>query len=233
MEEEASGTESEGSSSDKRMKHSSHHADGDELSEDVENMGIEVHDAYPEESGTGPTSVVSSNEVDTSLKLDSRLEENIGFDSPLSLLYSHALSSNEEEDDHNALVSYHIPVPKLTKPELPDNMTPITIMLCKTIGLMLSARLLRILMDSGTTKTMIHRRVLPSDIQPKKLSQAKPVSTLAGTMTITDTVTLRQIKLPEFDKNRTIDECCKQHHNLLPDYSSFFEGKMIDQQCRG
>ena len=48
-EEEASGTESEGSSSDKRMKHSSHHADGDELSEDVENMGIEVHDAYPEE----------------------------------------------------------------------------------------------------------------------------------------------------------------------------------------
>jgi hypothetical protein len=38
-------------------------------------MGIEVHDAYPEESGTGPTSVVSSNEVDTSLKLDSRLEE--------------------------------------------------------------------------------------------------------------------------------------------------------------
>ena len=26
-------------------------------------------------------------------------------------------------------------------------------------------------------------------------------------MTVTDTVTLRQIKLPEFDKNRTIDEC--------------------------
>jgi hypothetical protein len=51
-EEEASGSESEGSSSDKRMKHSSHHADGDELSEDVENMGIEVHDTYPEESGT-------------------------------------------------------------------------------------------------------------------------------------------------------------------------------------
>jgi len=46
---EVSGGESEGSSSNKRMKHSSHHADGDELSEDVENMGIEVHDAYPEE----------------------------------------------------------------------------------------------------------------------------------------------------------------------------------------
>jgi len=46
---EVSGSESEGSSSNKRMKHSSHHADGDELSEDVENMGIEVHDAYPEE----------------------------------------------------------------------------------------------------------------------------------------------------------------------------------------
>ena len=95
----------------------------------------------------------------------------------------------------------------MTPPELPDDMTPITIMLCKTIGLLPSSRLLRVLLDTGTTKTMIHRRVLPKDIQPRKLSHAKPVSTLAGTVSVTDTVRLRQIKLPEFDKNRTIDEC--------------------------
>jgi len=135
------------------------------------------------------------------------LEEDIEVDSPLSTLDSIDLSSIEEEEDINTLVSYHIPVPKLTQPELPDNMTPITIMLCKTIGLKPSSKLLRILMDSGTTKTLIHRRALPKDIQPKRLSESKPVSTLAGTMTVTDTVTLRQIKLPEFDKNRTIDEC--------------------------
>ncbi|KAL7450185.1 hypothetical protein ACHAWC_004846 [Mediolabrus comicus] len=86
-------------------------------------------------------------------------------------------------------------------------MTPITIMLAKTIGLLSSAKLLRVLLDSGTTKTMIHRRVLPKDIQTKKLSTAKPVSTLAGKVTVTEKVTLRQVKLPEFDKNRTIDEC--------------------------
>ena len=80
-------------------------------------------------------------------------------------------------------------------------------MLAKTIGLLPSAKLLRVLLDSGTTKTMIHRRVLPKDIQTKKLSTAKPVSTLAGKVTVTEKVTLRQVKLPEFDKNRTIDEC--------------------------
>lgn len=95
----------------------------------------------------------------------------------------------------------------MSSPELPDNMTPITIMLCKTIGLLPSAKLLRVLLDSGTTKTMIHRRALPNNITTKKLAKSKPVSTLAGKVTVTETVTLRQIKLPEFDKNRTIDEC--------------------------
>ena len=93
----------------------------------------------------------------------------------------------------------------MSTPELPDNMTPITIMLCKTIGLCNSSRLLRVLIDSGTTTTMIHRRVVPRDAQPKALKSERPVNTLGGTIQVKEVVTLRDIKLPEFDKNRNID----------------------------
>ena len=83
-------------SNNKRMKHSSHHADEDEPSANVEDMEI-VPGAFPDDKEAGPTSVVSSNEVDTPLNINSSLEENIGVDSPLSTLDSIDLSSIVEE----------------------------------------------------------------------------------------------------------------------------------------
>jgi hypothetical protein len=85
-------------------------------------------------------------------------------------------------------------------------MTPVTIMCIKTIGGVVSQKILRILIDSGSTRTLIHKRVLPENTKPQQLAKGKGISTLAGTMRVESVVRLRDIKLPEFDKNRTVDE---------------------------
>ena len=75
-----------------------------------------------------------------------------------------------------------------------------------TIALKKSQRLLRVLFDSGAMKTMIHRRALPADADTIKLAEGKIMTTLAGKFKTTEVVTLRKIKLPEFDKTKTVDE---------------------------
>ena len=112
---------------------------------------------------------------------------------------SHLIYENECE------VSYMIPVPKGGKPRNPS-LTPITIAAVKTIGTLESCVMLKCLLDSGSTRTMIHRRALPEKVIPLKLKQTKRITTLAGEMNTTDMVHLRDIKLPEFDKNRRVME---------------------------
>ena len=70
----------------------------------------------------------------------------------------------------------------------------------------ISKQVLGVLFDSGATKTMIKRSVLPRGVKPRKLIASKVMKTLAGTLAATETVTLRDIRLPEFDKNRRIEE---------------------------
>ena len=53
---------------------------------------------------------------------------------------------------------------------------------------------------------MIHRDALPCGIQTKKLSDAQRLKTLAGNFDTSEMVKLRDRRLPEFDKNRRIDE---------------------------
>jgi len=83
---------------------------------------------------------------------------------------------------------------------------PASICTASTIRAVQSKRVLRVLFDSGATKTMIKRSVLPRGVKPRKLSTSKVMKILAGTLAATDTVTLRDIRLPEFDKNRRIEE---------------------------
>ena len=107
----------------------------------------------------------------------------------------------EEEEE----VTYMVPLPKMGKPKI-KSLTPISIMLCKTIGLKESRNILKVLFDPGSTKTLIHRSVLPANAKLIPLSQARDVKTLAGSMTAVEMVHLRELRLPEFDKNRRIDE---------------------------
>ena len=100
-------------------------------------------------------------------------------------------------------VSYMIPTPKGATPRN-QSLTPITIAMVKSIGTLKSRVLLKCLLDTGSSTTMIHRRALPKKIMPVPLKRSKTVTTLAGQMTASDMVILRDIRLPEFDKNRSI-----------------------------
>ena len=79
-------------------------------------------------------------------------------------------------------------------------------MVVDTIGLKKSRALLKVLFDPGSTKTLISRKALPKGTKPTALDTIRKVSTLAGSMQTSDLVHLRDMRLPEFDKNRRIDE---------------------------
>ncbi len=53
---------------------------------------------------------------------------------------------------------------------------------------------------------MIKRSALPKDIITKLLGDTKLVRTLAGRLKTQEVVTMQYIRLPEFDKNRCINQ---------------------------
>ncbi len=53
------------------------------------------------------------------------------------------------------------------------NLTPVTIMVADTIGTVRSRRLLKILLDSGSTTTLINKKCLPRKCQPCPISQRR------------------------------------------------------------
>ena len=116
-------------------------------------------------------------------------------------------ADDTEDDDIEAfnlddLVRYVGPAgPKPTK-----CVTPITIMICNTIGLKTSRRILRVLLDSGSMKTLIHEDVLPKGASRQQLNRKKSVTTLGGDFAVDEVVHLRDLRLPEFDKNRCVDD---------------------------
>ena len=89
---------------------------------------------------------------------------------------------------------------------LPKNECPATICTANTIGTLRSRKMLRVLLDSGSNSTLINKKALPKGIIPKELAEAKSFKTLAGKLTTSQMVTLRDVRLPEFDKNRRISQ---------------------------
>ena len=81
-----------------------------------------------------------------------------------------------------------------------------TICTADTIGTIRSQRLFQVLFDSGSNVSMIKRSALPKGIITKLLGDTKLVRTLAGHLKMQEVVTMRDIRLPEFDKNRCINQ---------------------------
>ena len=84
-------------------------------------------------------------------------------------------------------VSYMVPTPKGGTPRN-QSLTPIMIAMIKTIGTLKSKVLLKCLLDTGSSTTMIHRCALPRKITPVPLKQSKTVTSLADEMTAKDMV---------------------------------------------
>jgi hypothetical protein len=86
------------------------------------------------------------------------------------------------------------------------NLTPMTIMVVDTISSVRSRRLLRALLDSGSTTALIYKKCLPRHCKPCKISSSRRVNTLAGTYASAEIVIMRNLRLPEFNKNRNVNQ---------------------------
>jgi len=63
-----------------------------------------------------------------------------------------------------------------------------------------------VLLDSGLTVSMIKKSALPPKVITKTISETRNVTTLAGKIQAQEVVTLRDLRLPEFNKNRHISQ---------------------------
>ncbi len=79
-------------------------------------------------------------------------------------------------------------------------------MVVDTISSAKSRISLKVLLESGSTTTMINRKCLPRHCQPCKISNSRQISTLAGFYISSEMVVLRNLRLPELDKNCNIDQ---------------------------
>jgi hypothetical protein len=87
----------------------------------------------------------------------------------------------------------------------PKQLTPVTFMVVDTISSVNLRILLKVLLDSGSTTTMINRKRLPRNCQTCKISKSRKIGTLAGSYTSSEMVVLCNLRLPELDKNFNVD----------------------------
>jgi hypothetical protein len=108
------------------------------------------------------------------------------------------------------------------------NLTPVTIIVADSIGAVRSRKLLKVLfdsgsvapvlnntrlyktgpglLDSGSTTTLINKKCLPKKCKPCQISQSRMVNTLAGSYQSSAMVVMRNLRLPELDKNRDAEQ---------------------------
>ena len=95
-----------------------------------------------------------------------------------------------------------IPVPKSSGGEN----TPCSIMISESIGSATSRRILRVLFDSGSNQSLIHKRVLPEAVSISDQKNVNPTTTLGGTVQLSQMVMLDYLCFAEFNKNIKIDQ---------------------------
>jgi hypothetical protein len=92
------------------------------------------------------------------------------------------------------------------KKTVPQNLTPVTIMVVETISSVRIRTLLKVLLDAESTTTLVNKKCLLRHCKPCKISSSRKVSTLAGTHTSVEIVIMHNLRLPEFNKNRNVDQ---------------------------
>ena len=90
------------------------------------------------------------------------------------------------------------------------------IMVVKSIQGRACSKLLRVLYDSGESKSTAKKNVLPKGVRLDANGPTTLMNTLAGPYAPLGSVYIKGIRLPAFDKNRIIDE-----HNFM----------VFDQPC--
>ncbi len=70
---------------------------------------------------------------------------------------------------------------------------------CKSIGQVVTDKIYLVLFDSGSSKTLIHKQVVPCNYQPIHSDDDSHIFSLARTFTPTNLVALHKIRFPEFN----------------------------------
>jgi hypothetical protein len=83
------------------------------------------------------------------------------------------------------------------KKNVPQNLTTVTIMVVDTISSVRSRRLLKILLDSVSTITLVNKKCLPKKCRPCQISQSYQLSAM---------VVMHNLRLPELVKNRNVEQ---------------------------
>jgi hypothetical protein len=97
-------------------------------------------------------------------------------------------------------------VPKQQPRNRPTDVVPSSIAVVKTMQNQQSGWLLKVLFDSGGTKTFLNSRCLPKGATPVMMQQPLVGLTAAGSFTANRMVRLKDIVLPEFSRTKRIDE---------------------------
>jgi hypothetical protein len=89
---------------------------------------------------------------------------------------------------------------------MPKEESPLTICIADTIGTKRSQRNFWLLFDSGSNVSMIKRSAPPKDFITKLLGDTKLVRTLTVCLKTQQVITMQNLRLPEFNKNRHINQ---------------------------
>ena len=156
----------------------------------------------------------TDNNLDNECAID--IDDTIEFKSSTSLTSTDDENNNTNHSNHRVsagnAIEYNVNHLELNEvhftqkksKRLTKSECPATICIANSIGAVRSRRLLKVLLDSGSSQCLIKKSALPKGIVPKKLTESKSLKTLAGSILSTQVVTLQDIRLPEFDKNRKI-----------------------------
>ena len=96
-------------------------------------------------------------------------------------------------------------IPEVKMPNK-KRLTPTSIMVVDTISAVRSRTLLKVLFDPGSTATLINRKCLPKHCKAIPIKQECKINTLAGSCETKFVVVMRNLRLPELDKNRVVDQ---------------------------
>ena len=107
---------------------------------------------------------------------------------------------SEENSDKQGTINKINVLPSQT------NLAPITIMVVDTMSAIKSRRLLKVLLDSGSTTTLINKKCSPKNCKTCKTLHSRMINTLAGSYNTSEMVVMRNMRLPELDKNRNVDQ---------------------------
>jgi hypothetical protein len=102
------------------------------------------------------------------------------------------------------------------KKNVPQNLTPVTIMVVDTISSVRSRKLLKNLLDSASITTLVNKKCLPKKCRPCQISQSRMVNTLAGSYQLSAMVVMHNLRLPELDKNRNVEQQKPSYLSQIP-----------------